>query len=94
MLAVQPLTPTIVKIVPPPTAEVSVLDVLAGSVGLTGVIVVLSMVLGLAVGGLLIAYSRWRLNRRQAGDAGDQTRLDLSSPITRPSRNRSGSARL
>ena len=81
MFAVQPITPTIVKVVPPPTPQVSVLDIMAGSLGLTGVIVVVSLALGLAIGGLLIAHSRWRAEHRLAGNAGDETRLDLSSPL-------------
>ena len=80
MFQLQPVTPVIVKVVPAPTPEVGVVDVLLGSLGLTGVIVVASVALGLAVGGLLIAYSRWRVNRRAVNDDSDATRLDLSSP--------------
>jgi len=76
----QPVTPVIVKVVPAPTPEVGVVDILVGSLGLTGVIVVASLVIGLAVGGLLIAYSRWRVNHRPGDAQSDATRLDLSSP--------------
>jgi ABC-type phosphate transport system permease subunit len=80
MLQPQPVTPVIIKVVPAPTPEVGVVDVLLGSLGLTALIVVASVVVGLLVGGLLIAYSRWRAGRRAAHDDSDVTRLDLSSP--------------
>jgi len=80
MLQPQPLTPIIIKVVPAPTPEVGVGDILLGSLGLTGVIVVLSFMIGVVLGGLLIAYSRRRANRRRDNDDSDATRLDLSSP--------------
>ncbi len=76
----QPITPVIVKVVPPPTPQVSVVDILAGSLGLTGVIVVVSILLGLVVGSLLIAFKRWRARRTADGSDGHSTSLDLSSP--------------
>jgi hypothetical protein len=80
MFGLQPVTPVIVKVVSDPTPQVTVVDVLVGALGLTGVIVGGSFVLGGVVGLLLIAYSRWRTAR--AGEAGtsDHTSLDLSSP--------------
>jgi len=80
MLQAQPFTPTIVRIVPPQTQEVGVLDVLVGSLGLTGVIVLGSIVMGAILGAALISYKKWRENRSDGGDRSDQTRLDLSSP--------------
>jgi hypothetical protein len=80
MQQLQPITPTIVKVVPPPTPQVSVVDILVGGLGLTGVIVVASILLGLAVGALLIWFQRWRANRSGEGGESDATRLDLSSP--------------
>jgi hypothetical protein len=77
---VTPLTPVIVKVVPTPTPEVGVVDILVGSLGLTGLIVVASLLVGLVVGGLLIAYSRWRINRQPDGETSDATQLNLSSP--------------
>jgi hypothetical protein len=81
MFGLQPVTPVIVKVVSDPTPQVTVVDVLVGALGLTGVIVAGSFVLGGVVGLLLIAYSRWRTAR--AGEAGtsDHTSLDLSSPL-------------
>ena len=80
MLQPQPITPTIIKVVPTPTPEVGVVDIVVGSLGLTGLIAVASIVVGLLVGGLLIAYSRRRLDRRPDGETSSATRLDLSSP--------------
>jgi hypothetical protein len=79
MLQLQPVTPVIVKVVPAPTPEVGVVDILVGSLGLTGLIVVASLLVGLVVGGALIAYSRWRINRRAGNGDSDATTLDLSS---------------
>mgnify|MGYP001225532375 CR=1 FL=1 len=78
MFQPQPFTPTIVKIVPPPTPQVGVLDVMVGSLGLTGVIILGSIVLGGALGALFIAYRRWR-ERKSGGDS-DSASLNLSSP--------------
>jgi ABC-type phosphate transport system permease subunit len=80
MLQPQPLTPIIIKVVPAPTPEVGVGDILLGSLGLTGVIVVSSFIIGVFLGGLLIAYSRRRANRRGDNDDSTATRLNLSSP--------------
>jgi hypothetical protein len=77
---VTPITPVIVKVVPTPTQEVGVLDILVGSLGLTGLIVVASIVVGLLVGGGLIAYNRWRDAQHPDGETTDATTLNLSSP--------------
>ena len=81
MFGLQPVTPVIVKVVSDPTPQVTVVDVLVDALGLTGVIVAGSFVLGGVVGLLLIAYTRWKTAR--AGEAGtsDHTSLDLSSPL-------------
>ena len=76
----QPLTPIIVKVVSDPTPQVTVVDVLVNALGLTGVIVAGSFVLGGVVGILLIVYSRWRTARSGGADSTDHTLLDLSSP--------------
>ncbi len=76
----QPVTPIIVKVVSDPTPQVTVVDVLVDALGLTGVIVAGSFVLGGVVGILLIAYSRWKVARSGDGGSTDHTSLDLSSP--------------
>jgi uncharacterized membrane protein len=60
---------------------VTVVDVLVDALGLTGVIVAGSFLLGGVLGLALIAFKRWRAAR--SGDAGatDHTSLDLSSPV-------------
>jgi hypothetical protein len=81
MLALQPLTPVIVKVVPAATPQVSVLDVLVGSFGLLGMLAAGAAVLGLVFGGALIGYHRWKFARLESSEAAsDTTRLDLSSP--------------
>lgn len=80
MFQPQPVTPVIIKVVPAPTPEVGVVDILVGSLGLTGLIVVASVVFGLVVGGGLILYSRWRIANRPDNEETGATRLDLSSP--------------
>jgi len=80
MLHLQPVTTTIVKVVPPPAQEVGVLDVLVGALGLTGVIVIGSMLLGGLLGVAIIAFKRWQDRRHADDDPGSSaTRLDLSS---------------
>lgn len=78
----QPVTPIIVKVVSDPTPQVTVVDVLVDALGLTGVIVAGSFVLGGVVGILLIAYSRWKIARSGENGSTDHTSLDLSSPST------------
>jgi hypothetical protein len=72
------VTPVIIKVVPPPTPDVSIIDVVAGSLGLTGVITIAALVVGGILGVALIAYKRWqeRTNRVAHGEG---IRLDLSS---------------
>jgi len=80
MLGIQPVTPIIVKVVSDPTPQVTVVDVLVDALGLTGVIVAGSFVLGGIVGLLLIAYSRRKLARLAEAGSTEHTTLDLSSP--------------
>jgi len=80
MLGFQPVTPVIIKVVSDPTPQVTVVDVLVDALGLTGVIVAGSFVLGGVVGVLLIAYKRWRAARLDEAGATEHTSLDLSSP--------------
>jgi len=59
---------------------VTVVDVLVDALGLTGLIVAGSVVLGGVLGLILIAFKRWRAARSGDGDSTDHTSLDLSSP--------------
>jgi len=80
MFGIQPVTPIIVKVIPDPTPQVTVVDVIVDALGLTGVIVAGSLVLGGIVGILLIAYSRRKLARSAGAASTEHTSLDLSSP--------------
>jgi hypothetical protein len=80
MFGFQPVTPVIVKVISDPTPQVTVVDVLVDSLGLTGAIVAGSFVLGGVIGVLLIAYSRWQAARSDRTGSTDHTALDLSSP--------------
>jgi hypothetical protein len=59
----QPITPTIVQIVPDnvrPAQEISMIDVAVASFGLTGVIMVAAIIAGITAG---IAYTWYRSRR-------------------------------
>lgn len=69
------ITPTIVQIVTPPTQDVSVADVVLDALSLTGAITAGAILAGLVFGAVLIYFKR----RREEADAGQGTRLNLSS---------------
>jgi hypothetical protein len=74
----QAITPVIVQQVPPPTQEVSVVDVIVGAMGLTGLFAIGAVIAGIAFGILLIRFKRWR-ERSAPSNEPSATRLDLSS---------------
>ncbi|MFO7693844.1 MAG: hypothetical protein R6V57_12220 [Vicinamibacterales bacterium] len=80
MFGIQPVTPIIVKVISDPTPQVTVVDVLVDALGLTGVIVAGSFVLGGVFGILLIAYSRWKAARTEGDGNSAHTSLDLFTP--------------
>ena len=53
-----PLTPIIVQEVDPPTQEIGVVDILVGSLGITGLLLLGSAVLGLGVAALIFWLRR------------------------------------
>ena len=66
------MTPIIVRMIDKPAKEISIADVLMGSVGLTGIFLIGAALLGLALGGMFILYRRWQASRdveHQVGDA-------------------------
>lgn len=76
MAAQQPVTP-VVEIPKDQSKEVGVADVLIGSFGLVGVMIVLALIVGLGAGGGFILYRRWR-DRHEPDLPEDQhTRLRL-----------------
>ena len=75
----QPISPVIVKIVGAPTPEVGVVDILVGGLGLTALLLLGAALLGLAVGGLFIAYQRLWPSNSLNGQSAAATGLHLSS---------------
>ena len=62
-LQLQPGGPIIVKIIEPPTSELSTLsEVLIKSLGLSGVLAVLGVLFGLALGGVMFWVRRRSVN--------------------------------
>jgi hypothetical protein len=74
----QAITPVIIKVVPPPTQEVSIVSVILGALGLTGLIAIAAIFTGIVFGIALILFKRWRARRHPDADTLG-TRLDLSS---------------
>lgn len=76
MFLLQPSGPIIVRVVEEPAKETTVVDVLLGSIGLTGVLLIIAALAGLALGGLLV----W-LKKRRGADALEITAqtLELTS---------------
>ena len=74
----QPVVPIIVRVVAEPTKEISVADILMGSVGLTGLFLLGAALLGFALGGMLILFRRWQAAR--AVDDGASDAFQLTQP--------------
>lgn len=56
----QPTDPIIVSVVEEPVAQTTVVDVVVGSLGLTAALIIIALLLGAALGGLLIGFARLR----------------------------------
>jgi hypothetical protein len=80
VVSLQPNTPIIVRVVEEPVHETTVVDVLLGSLGLTGVLLLIAAVAGLALGGLMV----WLKKRR--GDALEITAQTLELSPTQEKR--------
>jgi hypothetical protein len=79
--------PIIVQSIDAPAArELSFGEIILQAVGLTGIILIASVLLGIGVAALLFWVRRRRLRDAVAGEAGDQIRLRLEPPTARPSR--------
>ena len=52
--------PVMVRVLQTPVESTSVADVLIGAIGLTGVLILVAVLLGLAFGGLLIGVKKFR----------------------------------
>ena len=75
----QPVTPVVELPAAAPAKEVGPAEVLIGSVGLVGALVVLALLAGLLFGGLFILRRRAE-ERRDAAHAPEATQLRLSGP--------------
>ena len=56
-----------ISVVDEPVAETTVADVLLGAMGLTGVLILTALVLGLVLGGLIVGYKKYRERNRTDG---------------------------
>lgn len=79
----QPLTPVIVRMVDQPTKEISVADILMGSVGITGIFLIGAALFGLVLGGLFILFRRWQASRDSENPADEIFQL-TQPPKSRP----------
>lgn len=66
MMPQQP-TPIIVQVVQQPVESTTVADVLIGAIGLTGLLVLIAVLLGAALGGILIKLKQLRARRAADG---------------------------
>lgn len=71
MLQQQPATPVIVRVVEQPVHETTISDVIFGSLGLVGVMLLAAALMGVLLGGGLILLKR--LRRKDALDAEDDS---------------------
>lgn len=71
-----------VRVVGEPAQELGLGQIIAQALGLTGLILILSLLLGLLVGGVFIWLRLRSARAREDGDAWDQIRLRLESPRT------------
>ncbi len=69
------MTPIIVKMIDKPAKEISVADILMGSVGITGIFLIGAALLGFALGGAFIFFRRWQDSRAVDGTAGSAFQL-------------------
>ena len=77
MIAVQRSEPIIVRVVEQPVEQTTIVDVLVGSLGLVVVMLLSALLLGLLLGGILVAYKR--LTARDGLDAaGDAQALRVT----------------
>jgi hypothetical protein len=73
-------TPIIVRVVEEPVRETTISDVIVGSLGLVGVMLVSALLLGLLLGGALVLYKR--LRAKDGLDAGRDAENLRVTPTT------------
>jgi hypothetical protein len=57
---IQQASPIIVRVVQDPVESTTIVDVLVGAIGLTGLLVLAAVLLGVILGGVLIGLKLWR----------------------------------
>jgi len=73
------ITPYIVQVIEAPTRETTVVDILLGSVGLIGVIVLAAILFGLALGGFLVWFRNSRPENAINGQTAGESALRLNT---------------
>ena len=73
------ITPYVVRIIEVPTRETTVADILLGSLGLTGVIVLSAIAFGFLLGGLLVWIRNLRPENTFNGQSARQASLRLNT---------------
>jgi hypothetical protein len=79
-MTLQPVTPVIVKVVGAPTKELGVVDVLVQSLGLTALLLLGSVLFGVALAVVFIWYRRRNPDNALNGEAAGRYKFDLNSP--------------
>ena len=77
----EPLTPLIVELTEPATAQITVSDVLMGAANFAGVLILIGVALAVVFAGALITLRRRRSETSRAGDDTPGTRLGLHLPL-------------
>ncbi len=85
-MSLQPVTPVIVKVVGAPAKELGVVDVLLQSLGLTALLLLGSLLLGVALGALFIWYRRRNPDNAFNGEAAGRYKFDLNKLTQSPAR--------
>jgi len=75
-----PLTPIIVQVPDTPVAEIGVIDILLGSLGITGLLLVMSALLGFVVAAVIF----WLRRRSSAEDADGASLASAQLGLTLP----------
>lgn len=79
----QPASPILIRVIGPPTDELTLGDVIYQALGLTGAIAVTAVILGIVLGGLFILYRRRNPHNQFNGEHSDELSLKLDTVPTR-----------
>jgi hypothetical protein len=75
-MTLQQSAPIIVHVVQQPVESTTVADVLLGSIGLAGVLLLAALVLGMLLGAVLIGFKTWR-NRNAVDGLNDSDTIHI-----------------